>query len=153
MAKLTSGWQNSKILGHVFDQLSDALVLYDANHVITGVNAAAERMFSIDAQDIVGRDCREMFHCEMCDAGCGLQAGLVQGNGQNATVRLHTEAGLERLVLIHTAQLFADNGALEGAVATIKEVTAEVEPQKREIVSESPGMRDVLNFVRRVAIS
>jgi PAS domain S-box-containing protein len=153
MSKLTTGWQNSKILGHVFDQLSDALILYDANQIITGVNAAAERMFRISAEDIVGRDCREMFHCQACDAGCGLQAGLIQGNGHNATVRLHTEAGLERLVLIHTSQLFADNGTLEGAVATIKDVTAEVEPQKREIVSESPGMRDVLNFVRRVAIS
>jgi PAS domain S-box-containing protein len=153
MAKLTTGWQNSKILGHVFDQLSDALVLYDTNHIITGVNAAAERMFSISAEDVVGKDCRDMFRCQMCDAGCGMQAGLIQPNGHNATVRLHTQAGLERLVLIHTSQLFADNGALEGAVATIKDVTAEVEPQKREIVSESPGMKDVLNFVRRVAIS
>ena len=68
-------------------------------------------------------------------------------------MRLHTESGLERLVLIHTSQLFAEDGTTEGAVATIKDVTAEVEPQKREIVSESPGMRDVLNFVRRVAIS
>jgi PAS domain S-box-containing protein len=153
MAKLTTGWQNSKILGHVFDQLSDALVLYDANHVITGVNAAAERMFNMRADDLVGKDCREMFHCQMCDPGCGMQAGLVQGNGHNATVRLHTESGLERLVLIHTSQLLAENGTLEGAVATIKDVTAEVAPQKREIVSESPGMRDVLNFVRRVAIS
>jgi PAS domain S-box-containing protein len=153
MAKLTTGWQNSKILGHVFDQLSDALVLYDANHVITGVNAAAERMFNMRADDLVGKDCREMFRCQMCDPGCGMQAGLVHGNGHNATVRLHTESGLERLVLIHTSQLLAENGTLEGAVATIKDVTAEVEPQKREIVSESPGMRDVLNFVRRVAIS
>ena len=153
MAKLTTGWQNSKILEHVFDQLSDALVLYDANHVITGVNAAAERMFSMHADEIVGKDCREMFRCQMCDTGCGMQKGLVQGNGHNSTVRLHTQAGLERLVVIQTTKLFADDGMLEGAVATIKDVTAEAEPQKREIVSESPGMRDVLNFVRRVAIS
>lgn len=93
MVKLTTGWQNSKILGHVFDQLSDALVLYDANHIITGVNAAAERMFSMNAEDIVGKDCREMFNCQMCDAGCGMQAGLSQPNGHNSTVRLHTQAG------------------------------------------------------------
>jgi PAS domain S-box-containing protein len=153
MAKLTTGWQNSKILEHVFDQLSDALVLYDASHVITGVNAAAERMFGMQAEQIVGKDCRDMFRCQMCDTGCGMQKGLVQGNGHNSTVRLHTQAGLERLVVIQTTKLFADDGILEGAVATIKDVTAEAEPQKREIVSESPGMRDVLNFVRRVAIS
>jgi transcriptional regulator with GAF, ATPase, and Fis domain len=38
-------------------------------------------------------------------------------------------------------------------VATIKDVTDEVEPQKREIVSGSPAMNDLLQFVRRVAIS
>ena len=79
MAKLTTGWQNSKILGHVFDQLSDALVLYDANHIITGVNSAAERMFSMHAEEIVGKDCREMFRCQMCDGGCGIQKGLNPG--------------------------------------------------------------------------
>jgi PAS domain-containing protein len=46
MAKLSAGWQNAKILGSVFDQLSDALILYDANQVITGVNAAAERLLA-----------------------------------------------------------------------------------------------------------
>jgi len=46
-----------------------------------------------------------------------------------------------------------DDGTLEGAVATIKDVTEEVQPQKREIIAESPGMRDVLSFVRRVALS
>ena len=61
MAKLTVGWQNSRILGHVFDQLSDALVLYDPEHVITGVNTAAEKLFGMTAEEIVGRDCREMF--------------------------------------------------------------------------------------------
>ena len=153
MLKLSAGWQNAKILGSVFDQLSDALVLYDADQVITGVNAAAERMFGITAEELIGRDCHQMFRCQVCEPGCGMQTGLVQINGHNSTVRLHTENGMERLVVIHTSQLMRDDGTIEGAVATIKEVTQEVEPQKREIVAESPGMRDLLNFVRRVALS
>ena len=153
MAKLTSGWQNATILGHVFDQLSDALILYDPEHIITGANAAAERIFGMTASEIVGRDCHEMFRCQMCEPGCGMQAGLVQSNGHNSTVRLHTPNGMERLVIIHTSQLLREDGSLEGVVATIKDVTEEVEPQKREIIAESPGMRDLLNFVRRVSSS
>ena len=38
-------------------------------------------------------------------------------------------------------------------VATIKDITEESAPQKREVIAESPAMRDVLNFVRRVAAS
>ncbi len=153
MAKLSAGWQNAKILGSVFDQLSDALILYDANQVITGVNAAAERLFGMSAEALIGRDCHEMFRCQVCEPGCGMQTGLVQVNGHNSTVRLHTQNGMERLVVIHTSQLVRDDGTLEGAVATIKDVTEEMEPQKREIVADSALMRDLLNFVRRVALS
>jgi len=153
MAKLSVGWQNAKILGSVFDQLSDALILYDANQVITGVNAAAERLFGMSAEALVGRDCHEMFRCHVCEPGCGMQTGLAQANGHNSTVRLHTQNGMERLVVIHTSQLIRDDGTLAGAVATIKDMTEEAEPRKREIIADSPLMRDVLNFVRRVALS
>ena len=153
MAKLSSNWQNAKVLGHVFDRLSDALVLYDANHVITGVNAAAERLFSMSAEALIGRDCHEMFRCQECEPGCAMHSGLTIPTPANGTVRLRTENGLERLVVIHTTQLHDDNGQLEGAVATIKDITAEIEPQKREIIAESAPMREVMHFVRRVAIS
>ena len=38
-------------------------------------------------------------------------------------------------------------------VATIKDITDEAAPQKREVIAESRPMREVLNFVRRVAAS
>jgi transcriptional regulator with PAS, ATPase and Fis domain len=38
-------------------------------------------------------------------------------------------------------------------VATIKDITEESAPQKREVIAESGPMRDVMNFVRRVAAS
>lgn len=153
MPKLTDNWRNANLLEAVFDQISDALVLYDTNHVITGVNTAAERLFEMSASELIGRDCHEMFRCQQCEPGCGMHTGLLQANGNNATVRLHTENGLERLVVIRTSQVFNHDGSLQGAVATIKDVTDEVEPQKREIVSGSPAMNDLLHFVRRVAIS
>ena len=153
MAKLSSTWQNAAVLGHVFDQLSDALVLYDASHIITGVNASAERLFGMSAEELVGKDCHEMFRCQDCEPGCGMHTGLTQINGGNGTVRLHTRNGMERLVVIRTSHLYREDGSMEGVVATIKDVTAEVEPQKREIISGSPAMREVMHFVRRVAIS
>ena len=38
-------------------------------------------------------------------------------------------------------------------VATIKDITEEAAPQKREVIAESAPMREVMNFVRRVAAS
>jgi len=42
---------------------------------------------------------------------------------------------------------------VEGAAATIKDVTEEVTPMKREVIAESAAMREVLSFVRKVALS
>ena len=137
-----------------FDQLSDALVLYDTELNITGAHRAAERLLGIAAQDMVGRNCREVFHCPECAPGCGLLEGLHQGpSSSHSTVRLHTAGDRERLVLIRTAQLFNGDGKLEGAIATIKDISAEVAPIRREVIAKSPAMREVLSFVRKVAAS
>lgn len=148
MAKISPAWQDSALLTTVFDQLSDALVLYGADHVITGINASAERMFGMSAEEIVGRDCRELFHCTNCEPGCGMQSGLASQNTSNGTVKLHLPNGLEKVVVIRTAPV-----GTGGVVVTIRDVSAEMEPQRREIVAESQVMRDLLSFVRRVAMS
>jgi two-component system, NtrC family, response regulator AtoC len=154
MSKLTPGWQNTSVLESVFDQLSDALVLYDSEFRITGVNRAAEKLFGISSEEMLGKHCQDIFKCSLCEPGCGVLVGLNQTPAApNCTVRLHTDNGNERLVVMRTNQMFNDSGDLTGVVATIKDITEEAAPQKREVIAESPGMREVMNFVRRVAAS
>lgn len=153
MAKLNAAWQTPDLLAQIFDTISEALVLYDRDHVIRGVNAAAEQLLGMSADELVGCDCRQMFHCEECEPGCGLHPGLVQINGGNGAVRLHTSDGFERLVVLKTTPFRSADGSLEGFLAAIKDIGAEIESQKGEIIAESPAMREVLHFVRRVAIS
>jgi PAS domain S-box-containing protein len=141
------------VLESVFDQLSDALVLYDRDFRITGVNRAAEKLFGMSSEAMVGRNCRDVFRCDVCEPGCGVLVGLNQSPASNATLRINTANGLERLVVMKTTQLYGENGDLEGVVATIKDVTEEASPQRREVIADSPLMREVVNFVRRVAAS
>ena len=153
MRKLAPEWRDSNLLEAVFDQLSDALIIYDRDRIITGVNKAAEKMFSMAADEMVGRECGQVFRCSVCESGCGFQVGLNQLTGTpNGTVRLHTDNGRERMAVISTAPLYED-GHVGGAVVTVKDITEEMDPRKREIIAESQSMRDVLNFVRRVASS
>jgi len=154
MSKLTPGWQKTSVLESVFDQLSDALVLYDPEFRITGVNRSAEKLFGMASEEMLGKHCQEIFGCSLCEPGCGVLVGLNQAPAApNATVRLHTSNGMERLVVMRTNQMFDDQGQLAGVVATIKDVTEEAAPQKREVIAESAAMREVLNFVRRVSAS
>jgi len=57
------------------------------------------------------------------------------------------------MLVIRTVQLLDAEGALEGVVATVKDITEEAEPSARQIIADSQAMREVLNFVRRVAVS
>ena len=154
MAKLTPGWQKPSVLESVFDQLSDALVLYDPEFTITGVNQAAEKLFGMSSEEMLGKHCQEIFKCAACEPGCGVLTGLNQSpSAPNGTVRLNTGNGMERLVVMRTVQMYDDDGSLSGVVATIKDITEEAAPQKREVIGDSDAMREVMNFVRRVAAS
>src|SRR5436190_20308920 len=127
MSKLAPAWQKASVLEAVFDQLSDALVLYDPDFTITGVNRAAEKLFGLTSDEIVGKRCQEVFRCAGCEPGCGVLVGLDQAvpAAPTSTVRLHTDSGMERLVVMRTTQMFDGDGKLEGVVATIKDITEE----------------------------
>jgi len=154
MSKLTPGWQRTSVLESVFDQLSDALILYDPEFRITGVNRSAEKLFGMSSEEMLGKHCQEIFKCSLCEPGCGVLVGLNQAPAApNCTVRLHTDNGMERLVVMRTNQMFDDEGHVTGVVATIKDITEEAAPQKREVIGESAAMREVMAFVRRVAAS
>jgi two-component system, NtrC family, response regulator AtoC len=151
---LATHWQRPEILEAIFDQLSDAIFIYDQDLNITGANLAAQRLFGMSADAMAGKHCRELFHCTACDPNCGIK----QGVGESAclpagTVNLHLENGRERMVVFRTVQLLNKDGALEAVVATVKDITDEAEPAKRQVIAESKAMRDVMNFVRRVASS
>jgi two-component system response regulator AtoC len=143
MSKLTPDWQKTSVFESVFDQLSDALVLYDPEFRITGVNHSAEELFGMSSEEILGKRCREVFQC----AGCEVPSPA------HGTVRLNTGNGMERLVVIGTRQIFDDDGQLAGAVATIRDITKGAEPQTRAVIAESAVMLEILHFVRRIAAS
>lgn len=152
MSKLLPDWQQASVLAAVFDKLSDGLILYNTHRVITGVNKAAENLFGISAEEMVGRSCHDVFGCGDCDQACALMAGLEQPLAtNNGTVCLHTANGQERLAVFQVSQVYSPDGQLEGAVAAVKNITDETPPHKREVVAESPAMREVMSFVRRVA--
>src|ERR1051325_7433801 len=149
MSRMSPEWRRTSVLEAVFDQLSDALVLYDPDFTIRGVNRAAEKLFGLPSEEMVGKHCQEVFRCAGCEPGCGVLVSLDQiaPSTPNSTVRLHTDNGMERLVVMRTTQMFDDGGKLEGVVATIKDITDEATPQKREVIGGSPVMHEVMNFV------
>ncbi|MBM3810326.1 MAG: PAS domain S-box protein [Acidimicrobiia bacterium] len=154
MPRLNYEWEQTNLLEAVFDHISDALVIYDQQRIITGVNRAAEKLFGLGAEEMIGRECAEVFRCGICEPGCGVLVSIDESReAGSGTVRLHTDNGRERLAVIRTSPITSAAGELIGSVATIRDVTEEVEPQRREVIAESTAMQDLMRFVRRVAAS
>jgi PAS domain S-box-containing protein len=153
MFHLAAGWQRPEVLEAIFDQVSDALFLYDKSLKIVGANQSAERLFAMSAEQMIGKHCQELFRCTACDPGCGVLQGLGEVCVPTGTMHLHLENGTQRMVVFRTAQLLDRSGDMEAVVATVKDITEEAAPAKQQIIGESPVMLDLLDFVRRVAIS
>ena len=69
MSVLSPQWQRPEILASILDQLSDALILYDKDLRIVGVNQAGQRLFGMSIDAMVGKHSHELFHCNPCEPG------------------------------------------------------------------------------------
>src|SRR5579871_3192216 len=144
--------RRASILETVFNQLPDAVFLYDKDLQVVGVNRAAERLLGMGSAEIIGKNCHDLFDCSSWDAGRGIRAAAGSMTGlASGAVNLCLKNGLHRMVMVRTVQVRTSANVVEGVVATIKDVTA-LPPAKR-MIAESQVMRDLLGFVRRVALS
>jgi two-component system response regulator AtoC len=154
MAKLSPSWRRPEVLEAVFDQLSDALLLYDRDRIVTGANRAAERLLGMTADALVGHHCRDLFQCSTCDPTCGMLVSLGDlPQVPQATLKLHLHDGRDKTVVFRSIQITGESGELEGVIVTLQDVTEEYEPHRRQVIAESSAMREVMRFVRRVAAS
>ena len=150
--RITPDWRNSALLEEVFERLPEAVILYDPSLVVTGVNRAAERLFGVNASQLIGHHCKDLFGCGCCEGECGVSQGLIE-SVPHCTLRLRTRPGRERLAILSSTQLTDENGHTQGAMVVIADVSEEVSATHQEIVAESQAMRNVMIFVRRVAMS
>ena len=143
------------LLDVLFRAIPDGLIVYDRQLRITAANPAAEHIFSISAEAMTGRSCKEVFGCVTCDHHCGIAEGLLPGpDGRNSTVQIHGGRGQDRVALIRTVPLVDDQGEPDGAIATFRAVSTPFTPVSAfEIIAESATMKDVMTFLRRVAAS
>jgi two-component system response regulator AtoC len=153
-SKFTPDWQKLIVLESVFDQLSDALVLWDPEFRITGVNRSAERLFGMSSEEMLGKHCQEVFRSTVDEAGCGVQVGRDNlPTRTHMTVGLKTRSGVERLGGMRTSKILDGSGQLLGVVATIQAIPEKAALQTCTVIAKSAPMLEILKFVGRIAAS
>jgi PAS domain S-box-containing protein len=140
-------------VGPLFDQLPDALVLWDPEFRITGVNRSAETLFGMSSEEMLGKHCREVFRATAEEPGCGVLVGMNRlPTGTHMTV-LNTGSGVQRLAAMRTSEILDGSGKPAVVVATIRAIPEQAVLQTCTVIAESPVMLEILRFVGRIAAS
>jgi PAS domain S-box-containing protein len=146
----------------ILSSIADGVFTVDSERIITSFNPAAEKITGISSEQAVGRHCYEVFHSDICEAGCLLDKTLRTGvETIDHPVNIINSRGEKVPITISTAVLREDDGQVLGAVETFRDISA-IEQLRKElkknysfedIISKSPLINKLFAILPDVAES
>ena len=117
---LTRLKHNSEVL---LDHLSDGIIAHDNNRIITWFNRAAERITGYDRQEVLGRDCYDVFDGGFCGGKCVFSGGPRPFEDLHYPLTVTIKDGQERRLEMTVVAMKNDRGDFEGVLARFRDVT------------------------------
>lgn len=155
-------WDQADTLQAILNNISDGVMTYDADFKITNFNRAAEEITGYSASEAIGRSCREIFRCRVCDPSCGMFTTIQNlSPEQNCEVRLERKNGDVRIARISTAILRDANGRVTGTVVTFRDMSELMSLRKElmgrfqfhSIIGKSHKMQEIFALIEDVGES
>jgi PAS domain S-box-containing protein len=148
----------------ILDSISDGLFVHDRNRRIVLFNRAAETITGRRRQDVIGRDCHEVFGSGFCGAKCVMDAaadGEPDFTEHRGQLQIDTPSGDARMLEARIWPLRSPDGRWVGLVSVFHDVTREVSLVRRMgaeqsfagIIGRDAQMQDVFSLIRDVADS
>ena len=127
----------------ILDSIADGVFTIDKELNITSFNRAASRITGMNHEDALGRKCFNIFHADICHAGCALKQTLASGKEFiDVPVKIMNHEGNIIPISISTALLKDEKGNIIGGVETFRDLSA-FEALKKEI-SRTYSMGDII---------
>lgn len=117
--------ESSRHRGEMLAQVGDAVIAVDADERVTFLNAAAERLYAVNAAEMLGRKLDDIHSCRWPDpAAQAAASATLDACGAWRGENLHiTRDGRELAVESSISRLSGINGSDRGRLAVIREVT------------------------------
>jgi len=167
MAKFTRGrpvvenlLADQKHLEQILDYLPDGIICHDRERHIICFNRAAEALTGYAREEVLGRDCHEVFgrpfcgnHCSFCGQAPDTWTNL------NYPVNIVTKAGEPKQIRMAVVGMTDAQGNLEGVLATVRDITSlaglkfwsEDATGFAGIVGQDPKMVQIYRQIQKVA--
>ncbi len=121
-----------KNLIHVLDNLKEGIIAHDLDRRIFFFNTEAERVTGYSRDEVLGRDCHDVFEGPFCGQRCSFCDGqTVCSDRIEYPVTLVTKAGEQRRVDFTATMVRDDQGDFVGVVASFRDMTELMELQRR----------------------
>lgn len=149
-----------KNLQHVLDNLMEGVIAHDVNRRILFFNRAAERITGFAREEVLGRDCHQVFGNPFCGskcAFCGQPAGPLTHH--TYTMNTTTRNGETRHIEMSVTGMYDEAGLFVGVLAAFNDLTDMISLQLRlgeltsfsGIIGRDRKMLDVFDQIRNLA--
>jgi PAS domain S-box-containing protein len=119
-------------LTRVLDNLKEGIIAHDLQRRIFFFNAEAERVTGYRREDVLGRDCHDVFDGPFCGQRCSFCDGsTVCVDRIEYPLTLTTKGGEQRRVEFTATMIRGENGEFVGVVASFRDMTELIELQRR----------------------
>ncbi|MCF8061755.1 MAG: sigma 54-interacting transcriptional regulator [Deltaproteobacteria bacterium] len=130
---------------------------------ITSFNRRAQEITGFKREEVLGRNCWDIFRSDLCKSNCPLKLTMETGVVRmDQDVRIVDRGGQAHSILVNTSVMKNSHGLVIGAVETFRPIArleaSEAEgvslgEQPAQIVGQSPELHKVLRMIPDVAAS
>ncbi|HOI93171.1 MAG TPA: sigma 54-interacting transcriptional regulator [Syntrophobacter fumaroxidans] len=115
---------DKKNLEHILDNLMEGIISHDRNRRILFFNRAAENITGYAREEVIGRDCHEVFGSPFCGqrcSFCGESPDLI--DHKSYVVNILTRKGEPRRIEMSVTGMVDEDGRFLGVLAAFRDLT------------------------------
>ncbi len=108
----------------VLDNLNEGIIAHDLNRRIYLFNAEAERVTGFRRDEVLGRDCHEIFEGRFCGQNCSFRDGkALETDHAEYPLNIRTKNGEQRRLAFRATMVRDDKDECVGMVASFRDMT------------------------------
>ncbi|MFH1674505.1 MAG: sigma 54-interacting transcriptional regulator [Pseudomonadota bacterium] len=111
-------------LEDILDNLTEGIIAHDKERLVLFFNRAAEKITGYQREDVVGRDCHDVFGAPFCGGRCSFQDGAPDSlDHLYYPLNIVTRQGEPRRLEMTVSGMGDDTSRFVGAIASFRDVT------------------------------
>jgi PAS domain S-box-containing protein len=116
--------ENSQLFQAILNSISEGVMTIDKDWKIVSWNRAAERITGFHREEVIGRECAQVFRAVLCREHCPVDRALSCGHPYQ-DVRVETRNKRNEVVhlLINAAPLYDSDGQIIGGLETFRDIS------------------------------